>query len=71
MKYKFTLSEEQRAYVKNLLEVDDLSKVRIVFEVDAMYSKKEAEKEIRNMSSVVSITTCTCDNGDIGPHCCN
>ena len=69
MEEKFQLSEEQENLIKEKMGVSDITKIRIIFEVDSLNT--EGVSEIyTNKSTKLSVTLCPCEDGTWSWLCC-
>ncbi|NJB69897.1 hypothetical protein GGR42_000359 [Saonia flava] len=69
MNEKFELSDEQQEFLKNKMGILDLSKVRLIFEVDSVDTEGISE-DFTNKSSRLSFMMCPCPDGGWSWLCC-
>ena len=68
MSNRFYLSPEQQEFVKNLLDIDDLTGMSIIFEVNPGNPERR-DYAASNESSGRNVRVGTCDDGGYGPDC--
>lgn len=69
MDEKFEFSQNQQEFLKEKMGIDDLSKVKLIFEVDSANTESIAEA-FTNKSAKFSFMMCPCPGGGFSWLCC-